>query len=326
MSSIFLAILLALLFDAPYSADAQSRAPTVGVVSSVQTASGVELLTKGFAVFRQELNRLGYIEGQNLRLESRFEPEARLDANAAVRTLLESGIDVLVPVWSPTSLVAKRATSLVPIVAIGPRDPVEQGLIQSLARPGGNVTGISSTPGGSLGAKKLQVLKEIAPQISRVAYLTNLAFPGTQPYVPAMERAGAKLGLTLRVFDVRSDADVDKTFTEISRQKLEGVVVAAELSGRRRIISLAAKYRMPTVHTLSQEIEDGGLVAWDIDRMELFRRAAYLVDRVLNGTKPADLPFEQPTKFEITINLKTAKHLGLIVPPSLLLTATKVIE
>jgi putative ABC transport system substrate-binding protein len=321
MQSIFSAILAALLLVVPSAAEAQSKPYKVGLVSHVQSGPALDLLSQGVAVFREELHRSGYVEGQNFALLSRF------TGDSGVRELLQSDVDILVAVWSPMALAAKRATNRVPIVAVGPRDPVEQGLIQTLARPGGNLTGVaSSVSGGFLGIKRLEILKELAPRVSRVAYLTNLAFPGTQPFLVAIEAASSKLGLTVQSFDVRSEADMSQAFTDMIRGGLGAVVVAAEIPVTPRAIAFAAKHRLPVVYVFRQAVEEGGLVAYDVDRLELFRRGAWFVDRILKGAKPADLPFEQPTRFELVINLKTAKALGLIVPPSLLVRATEVIQ
>ena len=320
MRSGFLSILSALLLVAPCAA--QPKLSKVGLVSHVPGGPGRSMTGDGVETFRQELGRLGYVEGQNLMLQSRF------DGEIGLRELLQANVDVLVALYSPMALAAKRSTTSIPIVAVGTRDPVEQGLVQSLARPGANVTGIAVGPagGGVAPIKRLEILQEIAPRVSRVAYLTNLAFPGAQPFVPVIVRAAPKLGLMVQPFDVRSEPDIDKAFTDLLGGGFGGVVVAAEIPRRGRIIALAAKHRLPVVYTLRWDVTDGGLVAYDIDRLELFRRAAHLVDRILKGTKPADLPFEQPTRFELVINLKTAKTLGLIVPPSLMVRATEIIE
>ena len=316
-------ILVAVVLMPSGATTAQPKPYKVGLASHVTEGSGGKLLMEGVGIFRQELQRLGYVEGQNLTVD------VRTDADTGVRELLRTNPDVLVAAWSPSSLAAKRATNTVPIVAVGPRDPVEQGLIQSFARPGGNVTGISSTVSaerGAGGVKRLEILKEIVPRGSRVAYLTNLGFPGAEPFVAVIERAAPRLGLLVQVFDARSETDVDKAFTEMVRRRFGGVLLGAELGMASRIIAVAAKHRLPVVYTLRQAVDEGGLVSYDVDRRELFRRAAYFVDRILKGAKPADLPFEQPTKFELVINLKTAKALGLTVPPSLLVRATEVIQ
>jgi ABC-type uncharacterized transport system substrate-binding protein len=318
----FLGTVGASLLTGPLVAEAQAKTYKVGLVSNPPSGPTVKLQTDGVDIFRQECQRLGYLEGQNLTLQ------VRLDGETGVRELLQSNIDVLVALWSPTALAAKRATTSVPIVAVGPRDPVEQGLIKSLPRPGGNVTGISSTVseergGGSV--KRLEILKEMVPRVSRVAYLTDLGFPGTAPFVPVIERAASRVGLAIQTFDVRGASDIDKAFREMARGGVDGILVAGEVN-KSRIITLAAKHRIPAVYTLRQNVEEGGLVAFDIDRRELFRRAAYFVDRILKGAKPADLPFEQPTRFELVINLKTAKALGLTIPASLLLRADQIIE
>ena len=325
MQSTFLAILAALLLAVPCAAEAQAKSYRVGLVSHVPggPGPGLAMTGDGIEAFRQELQRLGYVEGQNVTVQT------RLNGEVGIRELLQANVDVLVAVWSPTALAAKRATNSVPIVAVGPRDPVEQGLVRSLARPGGNVTGISSTTSTERGGgpvKKLEILKELVPRGSRVAYLTDLSFPGAEPFVSVIERSAPRLGLVIQTFDVRSESDIDKAFSRMVREGFRGVVPGAEVRMTSGIIALAAKHRLPVVHTLRQAVEDGGLVSYDINRRDLFRRAAYLVDRILKGSKPSDLPFEQPTTFEVAINLKTAKALGLVIPPSLLIRATEIIQ
>lgn len=315
-----LLVILAALVPMPPSARAQPKLHKVGLVS-LGAMGPLEFALVD--VFRHELQRLGYVERQNLALQSRFIGEA------GIHELLRSNVDVLVAMWSPAALAAQRATKSVPIVFVGARSPVEQGLVQSFARPGGNVTGLSSGVTIEIAAKRLQILKEIAPQLSRVAYLTDLGFPGTQPHVATVERAAPKLGLMVQSFDVRSESDIDNAFARMVRDGFGGGLAAAELAGagmRGRIIALAAKHRLPFVHSARRAVEDGGLAAYEGDRRDLFRRAAGFVDRILKGAKPAELPVEQPTKFELVINVKTASALGLAVPPSLLLRTDQVIE
>jgi putative ABC transport system substrate-binding protein len=318
----FLAIVSAVLFAVPFLTEAQPKPSRVGLVSHVPPPPGRSQTGDGVETFRQELQRLGYVDGQNLVLQSRH------DGETGLRELLRAHVDVLVALYSPMALAAKRLTTSIPIVAVGVRQPVEQGLVQSLARPGANVTGIAAGQGG-LGAgplKRLEILKEIAPRVTRVAYLTNLSFPGAQPFLPVIEQAAPKLGVKVQPFDVRSEVDLDKAFVDLVHGSFDGVLVGAEVLSRSRIIALASRHRLPVVYTLKWDVWDGGLIAYDSDRLESFRRAARLVDRILKGAKPADLPFEQPTRYDLVINLKTAKTLGLIVPPSLLVRATEVIQ
>jgi len=314
---VLLVILGALVLILPSTVRAQPKLYKVGVVSHIPLTPVESALVD---VFRQELERLGYTDGQNLTLQSRFGADG-------IQELLRSNVDVLVAMWSPAALAAKRATASVPIVVVGPRDPVGQGLVQSLARPGGNVTGLSAGVGVEIAAKRVQILKELAPRLSRVAYLTNLGFPGTRPSLVTTERAAKTAGFIVQPFDVRSESDIDNAFARMVRDGFGGGIAAAELGWMRgRIIALAAKHRLPFVHSTRESVEDGGLASYRADRRDMFRRAAGFVDRILKGAKPAELPVEQPTVFELVLNLKTAKALGLIVPPSLLVSATEVIQ
>ncbi len=275
---------------------------------------------------RQKLRELGYVEGQNLVIEFRSakrEPERRPDLIAA---LLRLKVDVIV-VPGSASMVRdwQRATRTVPIVMMGIRvDPVEAGLVDSLARPGGNITGLTDL-NTELRLKRLELLKEVIPGISRVAILWT---ENQQEYgMEEIEAAGQALGVQIQSVDVWEG--LESAFSAISREAPDALLV--EPSGvtrnhRARIIEFAAKRRLPTIYGGSVFAKAGGLMSYSADRQDTYRRAATYVDKILRGAKPADLPIEQPTKFDFVINLKTAKALGLTIPPAVLLQATKVIK
>ena len=230
---------------------------------------------------------------------------------------------------NPASLAAKQATSSIPIVTVTGPDPVELGLVRSLARPGGNVTGVTSMS-SELSAKRLGLLKELLPHVSRVAVFFDLAAPGSMLNVRDMEGAARSIGVVLQRVPVRPDpATYEAAFIAVERAGAGAVTIvqsAAFLSGYRRIAELALVHRLPCGGGNREFAEAGGLVSYGPDIADLFRRGAVYVDKILKGAKPGDLPVEQPTKFELVINLKTAKALGLTLPPSLLLRADSVIE
>jgi len=225
-------------------------------------------------------------------------------------------------------LAAKKATSTLPIVSPATGDPVATAVVASLARPGGNVTGLSLM-GPGLSGKRLALLKETVPGISRAAVLANLADPIAAPQVNDMETAARMLGIHLRTYDVRTPEEFPGAFTAAARDGAEGVLVTIEsifLGQRTRVVELAARHRLPAVYPYREFVDAGGLMAYGPNVASVFQRAATYVDKILKGAKPGDLPVEQPTKFELLINMKTAKTLGLTIPPALLLQVDKVIE
>ena len=278
--------------------------------------------------FRQGLRDLGYVEGQNVVIQSRPADwnAARLPALAA--ELVQSRVDVILSVNTSANAAAKQATSTIPIVFAVSGDPVAEGLVMSLARPGGNMTGLATT-GPDLVGKQLEILKGIAPRVGRIGVLHNPANLGHRPAVKEVEVTSRTLGLDPQIIGVRSAADVEAAFAAMRNQRATGLLVLrdAELrSHRARITALAASHRLPAVYGLREEAEAGGLVAYGASVPHMYRRAAAYVDKILKGAKPADLPIEQPTRFELVINLKTAKALGVTIPRDVLLRADLVIE
>jgi len=278
--------------------------------------------------FRQGLRELGYVEGQNITIEHRA-PDwkyERLPALAA--DLVRLKVDVIVAASPPATEAAKQATSTIPIVFTVVGDPVAAGFVASLARPGGNLTGLA-TIGPELVGKQLEMLKAVAPKVSRVAVLLNPDQQGHRLGVRQAEGAARAFGVQLQIVEARTPAEIDAAFTAMRSQRAGGVLVLRDAvfrAQRAQIVGLAAKSRLPAVYGLREEAEAGGLMAYGASVPENFRRAATYVDKILKGAKPADLPVEQPTKFELVINLKTAKALGLTIPPSLLSRADQVIE
>jgi putative ABC transport system substrate-binding protein len=311
------------LLAAPHAAPAQQSGKTarVGILFFVTSP----LLDEAF---RQGLRELGYVEGQNIAIEYRSAEgkSERLPGLAA--ELVRLKVDVIVSASPPATEAAKRATSTVPIVFALSGDPVAAGLVASLARPGGNITGLATISGEVVG-KQLELLKRVAPKVSRVAVLQNPSNPGHALTLPQAEGAARALGVQLQVLKARTPSEIEVAFAAMRSQRADGALVLRDAmfrEQRAQIVALAAKSRLPAVYGLREEAEAGGLMAYGASVPQLFRRAATYVDKILKGAKPADLPVEQPTKFELVINLKTAKALGLTIPPSLLGQADQVIQ
>jgi len=298
----------------------QARQPKVarlGVLAATNPGPNLNIL-------REALRELGYREGQNVLFEVRIahgKPDA-LDAMAAELASLK--VEVIVAFQTPAIQAAKRATGTIPIVMIGAGDPVATGLIASLARPGGNVTGTSATA-SEIAAKNLEIFREIRPATKLVAVLANAADPFTKPFLEQIQSAGRLLGMEIRPALVRGLQDYDAVFSEWAKARVEAVVLQPSLP-RERAIELALKHRLlSSIPSLS--FADGGtLFSYAVNPKETAGKAAIYVDKILKGAKPADLPVEQPTKFELVVNLKTAKALGIVLPQSVLARADRIIE
>ncbi len=274
--------------------------------------------------FRQGLRELGYVEGQNLIIEFRIGTLDQLPQLA--EELVRSKVDVILASASSAGIAAKNATTTVPIVFTSLSHPVEIGLVKSLARPGGNITGLTVNVGAHAG-KRLELLRELVPTLRRVAVLTHPGHPTDPVQRKEMEEAARALGLQLNPTAVRGPGDFEAAFKAVGRADgLVHIDTPLFTTHRARLAELAAKSRLPAIWAHSTIVEAGGLMSYGTYIPALFRRAAIHVDRVLKGTKPADLPVEQPTKFELVINLKTAKALGVTIPPLLLLQADQLIE
>jgi putative tryptophan/tyrosine transport system substrate-binding protein len=314
------------LLVAPALARAQP-AGRVARIGFISPASASDPRMQGLLeALRQGLRDLGYVEGRNLAIEPRWADEHydRLPGLAA--DLVARRVDVIVAVAVPAIRAAKEATRTIPIVMAAVVDPVATGLVASLARPGGNVTGLS-TVGPEITAKQVEMLKQIVPRAALVAVLWNPANPGNRPQLSAAESASRALGMRLQSLEARTPADFDPAFAAMIRQRADALIVLADVmlnDNRSRLVELAAANRLPTVY--GQDAGGGGLLSYSANTRDLFRRSAGYVDRILKGARPGDLPVEQANTFELVINLKVARALGLTVPPSLLHRADRVIE
>ena len=282
------------------------------------------------AAFRDGLRELGYVEGQNVVIEQRYArgQVERLPALAA--ELVRLNVDILVTAPAGSALAAKKITSTVPIVFMGEPDPVGTGLVASLARPGGNVTGLADAH-GDLVPKRLALLKQLAPSVSRVGVLWNPSNASTAPQLKTVQAAAPGLGLTISPIGVKGPGrdDLDQAFATIGKARLDGLLVVGDSTlgvQRNRIAELSIAHRLPTSGSHRGWTEGGLLMSYGTDFVTLFRHGAVIVDKILKGAKPAALPVEEPTKFELIINLKTAKALGLTIPPSVLVRADAIIE
>ena len=281
-----------------------------------------------FEALRVTLRERGYVEDQNIKIESRWADGNydRLPSLAA--DLVRLKVAVIVTYGTPASQAAKRATDTIPVVMAAIIDPVASGLVTSLGRPGGNVTG-QSMMSPDLAEKQLEILKEAIPKISRVAVLHNPANPGNAPQVRHAQDAAQALHLRALILGAKGSGDLDSAFAAMSREHADGAIVLVDAvlqNNRGRITELAARHRLPVVYGLSEYTDVGGLMAYGPDRLDMFRHAAIYIDQILKGAKPGDLPVEQPNKFSLVVNLKTAKTLGLTIPQTLLLRADQVIE
>jgi len=303
-------------------AQQQKKVPRIGRLSA-----GFPGGTARDEALKQGLRDFGYIEGKNIFIETRY-AEGKPDRYPTlVAELVRLKIDVLVTATGP-ALAAKQVSNTLPIVVVGTTDPLAAGLVESLARPGGNVTGLTSLA-PELGGKRLELLKETVPKLSRVAFLYNPADPSNVVELEQLRGPAAALGVTVRVVEARGPDEIERAFSVMIRERPQGLSTAsgaANNNNQRRIVVLAAKNRLPAIYHLSEFVDSGGLMSYGPNLSGMYRRAAYFVDRILKGAKPADLPVEQPTKFELLINLKTAKALGLTIPPVVLMRAEKVIK
>jgi putative ABC transport system substrate-binding protein len=296
----------------------------IGVLESTSPA----LNAANLDAFQQALRDLGYVELQNYVIEYRSadgRPERFPDL---ADELVRLNVDLIVTRGTLGTLAAKNATRTIPIVMATSGDPLAAGLVVSLARPGGNVTGLSSVNAELVG-KRLGLLKEAIPSITRIAVILNLSNPTLVTQRKQIEVAVRSLGFQPQFLDVRRPEDLGRAFDAAVKQRADAVHVGLDFlaqSNHRRIIDLAAKHQLPTIYSTREFVDAGGLMAYGVSRIEMYRRAAIYVDKILRGAKPGDLPIEQPTKFELVINLKTAKALGLTIPPSLLARADQVID
>ena len=329
----FIGTLAGGLLTAPLAAEAQpaGKVPRIGLLSPASPSDAGRNpsdLAVLFAAFREGLRELGYVEGQNIKIESRW-AEGNYDRLPGLAAdLVRLKVDVIVTYGTPASQAAKRATGTIPIVMAAIIDPVASGLVTSIARPGGNLTG-QSMMSPDLVAKQLEILKEAVPKVSRVAVLWNPANAGNAPQVRHAQDAAGALGVRLQSLGAKGPSEIDSAFTAMTSEQAGAVIVLVDAmlqENRTRITDLAARNRLPAVYGLSEYAEAGGLLAYGPNRLGMFRHAVTYVDKILKGAKPGDLPIEQPQTFELIVNLKTAKALGVTIPPSLLQRADQVIE
>jgi len=304
-------------------AQGQGRIPKIGVLWH---AASADEEAPFFGDLVQGFRSLGYVEGRIV-LEHRYPDEKPELFTSMAAELVSLKCDVLVGVGAAAPYV-KKATAIIPIVFMYVPDPIAANLVESIRRPGGNATGLSNFS-SDLSAKRLQYLKEIVPSLSRIGLLINPAAKVSERYIEDSKAAGPKLGVTTEAFQVRSLSDLEGAFDAMMKAGMQAVVVNAEslfYQGKETIAKLALARRLPTCVWVREVLEAGSLVSYGTYQREIARRVAYYVDRILKGEKPADIPVEQPTRFELVINLKTAKALGLTVPQTLLVAATAVIE
>ena len=321
--------LCAMLFALSFSASAQQpkKVHRIGYLSATDPTSD----SARAEAIRLALRELGYVERQNIAIEYRYAEGKRERLPELAAELVRLKVDIIVASGADTLVrAAKNATKTIPIVMSGRGiDPIEAGLVESLARPGGNVTGLTNLT-GELGGKRLELLKEAVPKLARVAMLYDPAALGSvrqlKEDLPVTARA---LGLTIRSWEARATNDFEKVFAALNKQRPDGLYVAGGsvmAANQKRIVAFALKSRLPSMYFTREFVDAGGLMSYGADQADSYRRVAYFVDRILKGAKPADLPIEQPTKFELVINLKTAKQIGVNIPQSLLYRADKVIK
>jgi putative ABC transport system substrate-binding protein len=322
-----LAVVAVSLLAATLAANAQpaSKVRRIGYLSSGSAAASKYVID----AFRQRLAELGWIDGENVVIEYRF-AEGRHDRLPEFAAqLVQLKVDVIAAGPTPPAVAAKNATRNIPIVMTAVGDPVRLGLVASLARPGGNVTGVAFDVGLEVFAKGLELFREAIPKLRRVAVLSNPTNPAQPVAIQDVTAAARSLGLQLHLMEAASPDVFDATFAAMAKDRVDGVVILTEpmfLVNRARLAALAMQHRLPSMYAVRESVEAGGLMSYGPSLADSYRRAAVFVDKILRGAKPSDLPVEQPTRFELVISQKTAKALGVTIPRSLLLRADQVIE
>ena len=319
-------LLISFVLASIHAAEAQQpeKVPRIGYLTVASLSANLARVE----AFRQALRELGYVEGKNIVIEWRS-GEGKLERESELAAeVVRCKVDVIVTSGPSMTRAAKEATGTIPIVMTFDTDPVGNGFVMSLARPGGNITGLSSLS-PELGGKQLEVLKEIAPKISRVAALGNSNEPANPKTLQEIKMAAGALGLQFQPLDVVSHSDIEAAFRAATKGRADALITLASVvltDHRTQIVNLAVKSRLPAMYYDQRFVEAGGLMSYATSFTELSRRAAIYVDKILKGAKPADIPVEQPTKFELVINLKAAKQIGLTIPPSVLARADRVIK
>jgi len=301
------------------------KVPRIGILFPSTAATTTHLLE----AFKRGLRELGYVEGQNLLLEPRYGEGKAEQLPVLAAELARLKVDVIVAVTNSVIEAVRQATPTIPIVTPNSSDPVGSGFAASLARPGGNVTGLTAfSP--ELNGKRLELLKETITRLSRVALLLNPNVPGSALDLKETELAARSLGLRIQSLEVRDVSDIDSAFKTMAKEGADALTMFPGHPGlfvnRKKIVELARKNRLPAMYSISEFVDAGGLMFYGPDRLVGYRRAAYYVDKILKGSKPGELPIEQPTKFELIINLKAAKQIGVTIPPNVLARADRVIK
>ena len=308
---------------------AEAQQPTkilrIGFLAAATPATAAHLLE----AFKQGLHEHGYVEGKNTVLELRFGEGKAEQFPILAAELVRLKVDVIVALTNPVIDAVRQATQTIPIIMPAASDPVGAGFVASLARPGGNITGLTGySP--ELNGKRLELLKEAFPKLSRVALLLSPNFPGSTLDLKETESAARALGLRMQPLEVRDDSDIDRSFKAMIKERADALTMfpghPVLFVNRKKIVELAANHRLPTMYSLIEFVEAGGLMFYGPDLLVGYRRAADYVDKILKGAKPAELPVEQPTKFDLVINLKTANQIGLTIPPNVLARADRVIK
>src|SRR5262245_25866345 len=311
----------------PVLAQQPKKIPRIGYLTSTDPAT--ESIRS--EPFRAALRELGYIEGQNIAIEYRYAEGKAERFSELAAELVRLKVDIILTGGDRPIRAVKNATKTIPIVMVGAgTDPVEAGFVESLAHPGGNITGLTNL-GRELHGKRLELFKEAVPKLARVAVLYDPAIQGiTRELKEDVTVAARALGLTVQSWEVRAADDFEKVFAAINKQRPDGLLEHGGgplmRANQRRIVGFALKSRLPSIYSQDEYVHAGGLMSYGNDITEQYRRIAYFIDRILKGAKPADLPVEQPTKFELVINLKTAKQIGVTIPPEVLARATRLIK
>src|SRR4029453_3237076 len=320
----YFCLLITVLITGSVKAQQSAKIPRIGFLSAnSQTAMSARAET-----FQQGLRELGYTEGKNIFIEYRYADRNLDRVPALAAELVRLNVNLIVTEGPTATRFAKEATSTIPIVMAQDPDPVGTGFVASLSRPGGNITGLSSLR-PELSGKRLELLKEIVPRLARVAVLGTSTTPANAQSLRETELAASALGMQPQYLDVLGPKDIETVFGAASKGRADAVLVLASpflLSNRIQVVGHAAKSRLPAMYYTTEYVQDGGLISYGVSSADLFRRAAGYVDKILKGAKPADLPVDQPPKFELVINLKTAKALGLTIPPSVLGRADEIIH
>jgi putative ABC transport system substrate-binding protein len=325
-SKITILCLCAMLFALclPASAQQAKKIPRIGFLGATSSSANAARVE----AFQQGLHDLGYVEGKNIVIEWRYAEGKSELLPVLAAELLRLKVEIIVSAGPAVTRRVKEVTSTIPVVMGFDNDPVSSGFVASLARPGGNITGLS-TLSPEISGKRLELLKEIIPKLARVAALGTSTQPGNAQMLKEAELAAGAFGVQLQHLDVQGPKDIELAFQGASNGRAQAILVLSSpvlFSDRKQVLDLAGRNRLPAIYPQSEWVEDGGLMTYGASIPDLFRRAATFVDKILKGRKPADLPVEQPTRFEFIINLKTAKQIGLIIPPNVLARADRVIR